>query len=144
MAKEEIIVTGTKEGVVVNGSESTLQSKETTAETKVASDVVQNNEESGSNGLFGSGGFSMNLIIPYIIFLGALYYLMIRPQKKREKELVNMRASIATGDSVVTSSGLYGKVVDVLENTFVIEFGTNKGIRVPIKKSEVVGKELPN
>lgn len=77
-------------------------------------------------------------------FFGIMWFFIIRPQKKREKETVQMQESIKVGDSVLLQSGEYGKVVDVINDLFVIEFGLNKSVRIPVKKSAVVGKQIPN
>lgn len=90
-------------------------------------------------------GLGPGFIIFYIVALIALFYFFaIRPQKKREKELSNIQKSIQVGDWVMTSSGFYGKVVDIADQVFVVEFGTNKGVRIPIRKSEIIGNKEPN
>lgn len=71
-------------------------------------------------------------------------FFAIRPQKKREKELSNIQNAIKVGDWVMTSSGFYGKVVDIADQVFVVEFGMNKGVRIPIRKSEIIGNKEPN
>ncbi|KAI4453164.1 queuine trna-ribosyltransferase [Holotrichia oblita] len=84
------------------------------------------------------------LILFYGLLLVALYFFMFRPQRKRDKQMKEMQESIRSGDNVVTSSGFYGKVVDIGEDCFVVEFGTNRGIRVPVRKADVVGIKTPN
>ena len=92
-------------------------------------------------GLF-SGGFG---IIIYFAFLFAImWFIMVRPQRKREKAMLEMQSSIKVGDMIVTNSGMYGKVVDIVNNLFVVEFGLNKGIRIPIEKGAVTGIKEPN
>jgi preprotein translocase subunit YajC len=86
-------------------------------------------------------GWSWLLIWGGVILL--MYLLMFRPQRKREKKMKEMQAAISTGDNVVTNAGLFGKVADVGEDCFVIEFGTNRGIRIPVLKSEVIGIRTP-
>ncbi|MBE6011510.1 MAG: preprotein translocase subunit YajC [Lachnospiraceae bacterium] len=76
-------------------------------------------------------------IVIYAVLIGGLYFFMSRPQKKREKQLKELQASIKVGDSVVTSGGFYGKVVDTADDLYIIEFGTNKGVRIPVNKAEV-------
>jgi preprotein translocase subunit YajC len=84
-------------------------------------------------------------MIAYIIVIVALFYFfIIRPQKKREKELQDMQQAVKVGDWVMTSSGFYGKVVDVTEQVFIVEFGTNKSVCIPVKKSEIMGNKEPN
>lgn len=91
----------------------------------------------------GAGGLIITVGYLVIIF-GVMWLLIIRPQKKREKQHQEMVSNIGTGDSVVTNTGFYGKVVDVTEGCFIIEFGTNRGIRIPVEKSEVAGIKTPN
>lgn len=91
------------------------------------------------------GGLSMSWIFIYIIVIfAAMYFMSIRPQKKRQKELEAMRSKIKPGDSVLCNNGMYGKVVDVTAECYVVEFGMNKGIRVPVIKSEIALVKEPN
>jgi preprotein translocase subunit YajC len=77
-----------------------------------------------------------------LVFVG-MWFIMIRPQRKREKALRELRESITVGDNIVTSGGLYGKVADVGEDCFIVEFGTNRGVRIPVNKSDVVAVKTP-
>jgi preprotein translocase subunit YajC len=90
-------------------------------------------------GFFGGWG---SLIMIGGIFL-VMYFLMIRPQRKREKKLKEMQSAITAGDYVVTNAGLFGKVAGVGEDCFIVEFGTNRNIRIPVLKSEVIGIREP-
>ncbi|MGL4344173.1 MAG: preprotein translocase subunit YajC [Cellulosilyticaceae bacterium] len=84
-------------------------------------------------------------IVIYMVFLfGIMWLLIIRPQKKRDKQTAEMQSGIKVGDSVLLNSGMYGKVVDVINDLFIIEFGLNKGIRIPVKKAAVAGVAEPN
>lgn len=76
------------------------------------------------------------------LFVG-VYFIMIRPQRKREKKMREMQSAITAGDNVVISGGMFGKVTDVGEDCFVIEFGTNRGIRIPVLKSDVLAIRSP-
>ena len=89
------------------------------------------------------GGFPMFIWVIYIALFAGLYFLFIRPQRKREKQRREMVAAIKTGDNVVTTGGLFGKVADIGDDCFVIEFGTNKGLRIPVLKTEVLGVREP-
>lgn len=92
-----------------------------------------------------SGGFGTIGLIVYVIALVAIFYfLAIRPSRKRDKELKAMQASIKVGDDVVTSSGFYGKVAEINDQVITVEFGTNRGVRIPVKKSEIIGNKAPN
>ena len=75
-----------------------------------------------------AGGLGFTLI--YIVVICAvMWFLLVRPQKKEQKRLDTMLASLAVGDSVVTTSGFYG------------EFGSNKNCRIPMKKSAIAEVE---
>ncbi|MDR1558194.1 MAG: preprotein translocase subunit YajC [Clostridiales bacterium] len=90
------------------------------------------------------GGISpIFMILIWVAIFGFFYFFSIRPQSKREKKLKEMQASIKSGDNVVTTSGFYGKVADVGEDCFIVEFGTNRGVRVPVRKSDIVGIQTP-
>lgn len=84
------------------------------------------------------------IVIYCVVIFGALYFFSIRPQKKRERALEDMRSQISPGDSVLLNSGMFGKVVDVTAECFIVEFGTNKGILIPVLKQEVLMKKEPN
>ncbi len=90
-----------------------------------------------------AAGFSPLIIVAYVAIFGALYFFTIRPQRKREKEMKTLQASLKPGDNIITSSGFYGRIVDVYDDNFVVEFGTNKGVRIPIRKSEIIGIKEP-
>lgn len=92
-----------------------------------------------------SGGFGMFGMILYILALVAIFYfLAIRPSRKREKELKEIQSAIKVGDDVMTSSGFYGKVVELNDQIVTVEFGTNRGVRIPVKRSEILGNKAPN
>lgn len=97
--------------------------------------------------IFGSLAASnpvMLIVLYCVLLIVVMYFLSVRPNQKRERKMAEMRNAIAVGDSIVTNSGLFGKVVDVTYECFIIEFGMNKGVRVPVVKSEVFAKREPN
>lgn len=61
-----------------------------------------------------------------VLMLVALYFMMIRPQRKKEKETQNMRNSIEIGDGITTIGGIVGHVVSIKEDTFVLETGNDR------------------
>mgnify|MGYP000576544945 CR=1 FL=1 len=82
--------------------------------------------------------------ILYIIFLVALmYFIAIRPQQKERKKMQALLASVAVGDSVLTSSGFYGVIIDMTDDTVIVEFGNNKNCRIPMQKQAIVQVEKP-
>lgn len=75
----------------------------------------------------------------WIVILGLVFYFMIyRPQKKQQKQQQALMSSLEIGDSVLTTSGFYGVIIDVMEEVIIVEFGNNKNCRIPMKKSAVV------
>jgi len=83
-------------------------------------------------------------MVIWIVALGALFYFMtIRPQKKQQKEHAALLSTLAPGDSVLTSSGFYGVVIDVMDEVVIVEFGNNKNCRIPMKKAAVIEVEKP-
>ena len=68
--------------------------------------------------------------LPLILIIVVFYFFMIRPQMKRQKELVTFRNSIAKGDKVVTTGGIYGKVIELKETTVLLQVDDNVKIRV--------------
>lgn len=92
----------------------------------------------------GEGGMGLGLMIMYFAFFAALMYFMaIRPQQKEKKKMQELLSRIAIGDSVLTSSGFYGVIIDMTEDTVIIEFGNNKNCRIPMQKQAIVQVEKP-
>lgn len=84
------------------------------------------------------------VLIGYIIFFGALmYFMVIRPQNKEKKKREELMASIAVGDSILTTSGFYGVIIDMTDDTVIVEFGSNKNCRIPMQKAAIVEVEKP-
>lgn len=96
-----------------------------------------------TGGLFGSWGAEhpvMLIVVYCVVLLVIMYFLSVRPTQKREKKLAELRNEINVGDSILTNSGFYGKVVDETYDTWIVEFGLNRGVRIPVRKTEVYGK----
>ena len=91
---------------------------------------------SNSNGAFMS-------IIWIVVLFAFMYFFMIRPQQKETKTKNAMLAALAVGDTVLTTSGFYGVVIDIQEDTVIVEFGSNKNCRIPMQKSAIAAVEKP-
>ena len=91
----------------------------------------------------GMGGSMWMIILYVVVIVGAMYFLLIRPQKKNEKKQKDLLSNIEVGDSVLTSSGFYGMVIDVQDDTVIVEFGGNKNCRIPMQKTAIVDVEKP-
>lgn len=85
------------------------------------------------------------LLLGQLAVLGLIFYfLLIRPQKKQQKQMQAMLSTLEKGDSVLTSSGFYGVVIDVMEDIVIVEFGNNKNCRIPMKKTAITEVEKAN
>ena len=69
-------------------------------------------------GSSGSGAFQILIVVG---FIALLYFLMIRPQQRRRREVENMQSSMGVGDEVVTVGGLYGTVLEIADDTVLLE-----------------------
>ncbi len=78
-----------------------------------------------------------------VVFFVAMYFIAIRPEKKREKEQKALLSTMAVGDTVLTTAGFYGEVIDITNDTVIVEFGNNKNCRIPMQKSAIVQLEHP-
>ena len=82
-------------------------------------------------------GGGMIMVIYIVIIVAFMYFVMIRPQKKEQKRMAAMLADISVGDCVLPSSGFYGIVIDITDDTVIVEFGSNKNCRIPMQKAAV-------
>ena len=85
----------------------------------------------------GDGG--MGMILMLVAMFAIMYFFMIRPQQKKQKELQNFRKSIEKGQEVITAGGIYGTVRDVddVNNILIIEIAN--GVRVRVDRNTVFG-----
>lgn len=86
-------------------------------------------------------GGTIGLIVYIVAIVGFMYLVMIRPQKKEQKRVQQMIREMEVGDSVLTSSGFYGVVIDITDNDVIVEFGSNKNCRIPMQKSAITEVE---
>ena len=84
----------------------------------------------------GAGGFNWVSLVMIVAMLALLYFFMIRPQKKQEKETQAMRNSLQVGDEITTIGGIIGKIVSIKEETCMIETGHDR-TKIRILKSAV-------
>ncbi len=83
----------------------------------------------------------LSMVLPLVILFALMYFLFIRPQNKEQKRMRAMLSEIAVGDSVVTTGGFYGVVLDVTDEDVIVEFGNNKNCRIPMRKSAIAEVE---
>ncbi len=99
--------------------------------------------EAATTGTSG-GGMNTWVIIVYVVLIGTMmYFMIIKPQKKQKKQQQELMSSMAIGDSVLTTAGFYGIIIDMTDDTVIVEFGNNKNCRIPMQKSAVVQIEKP-
>ena len=91
----------------------------------------------------GTAGGIMSMVSWIVIFGGIMYFMMIRPQQKEANQKNAMLQDLALGDTVLTTSGFYGVVIDIEDDTVIVEFGSNRNCRIPMQKSAIQAVEKP-
>lgn len=81
------------------------------------------------------------LILIYVVIFGGFYLILIRPQKKEQKRVQAMLTAMEVGDTVLTTSGFYGVIIDLTDDDVIVEFGSNKNCRIPMQKSAIAQVE---
>ena len=81
------------------------------------------------------------LIVVYAVIFGGFYFIFMRPQKKEQKRVQAMIADMEVGDTVLTTSGFYGVIIDISESDVIVEFGSNRNCRIPMQKSAIAQVE---
>ena len=85
----------------------------------------------------GAGMGMMGTIIWIAVLLVFIFVFMLRPQKKEQARRNEMMAKMAVGDTVLTSSGFYGTLIDITDDTVIVEFGNNKNCRIPMQRAAI-------
>ena len=86
----------------------------------------------------GNAAGSGLIIVLYIVFFGVfIYFMMVKPQKKEQNRIAAMQKDMEVGDVVVTTSGFYGVLIDIMDEDVIVEFGNNKNCRIPMEKSAI-------
>ena len=86
-----------------------------------------------ADGATGSLSSTLISFLPFVLILVAFYFILIRPQKKKEKKDAEMRNSVQIGDEIVTIGGIVGIVCKLEDNTLVVETGSDKS-KIRIKR----------
>ena len=76
-----------------------------------------------------------------ILLFVFMYFIMIRPQQKEEKKKAQMLSELAVGDTVLTTSGFYGTIIDITDDTVIVEFGNNKNCCIPMQMAAIAQVE---
>ena len=72
-------------------------------------------------------------VIYIVAIFGFIYFFFMRPQKKEQKQKAALLSALAVGDSVRTTGGFIGTVIDINDDMVIVEFGNNKNCRIPMK-----------
>lgn len=88
-------------------------------------------------------GSVLSMIISLVILVVFMYFFMLRPQQKEQKKKTAMLAALEVGDTVLTTSGFYGTIIDISDDTVIVEFGSNKNCRIPMQRSAISVVEKP-
>ena len=81
----------------------------------------------------GSGTSMIVMLLVYAVLIGAMWFFFMRPQKKEQKRVAAMLSNLETGDCVLTTSGFYGIVIDITDDTVIVD----KNCRIPMEKSAI-------
>ena len=81
----------------------------------------------------GNGSQAMSSLFMIVVLFALMYFMMIRPEKKRKQQAQQMREGLKKGDTITTIGGVIGKVVSVAQDTFVIETSEDR-VRVEFAK----------
>ena len=92
------------------------------------------NDASQDEGQPKGGGMSMWIML--LLMFGVMWFFMIRPQRKQQKELQNFRNALQKGDKVVTIGGIYGTVVEIKDATVLIE--VDNAVKIRVSKQALV------
>ena len=84
----------------------------------------------------GQEGNPLMSFLPLLLIVVVFYFFMIRPQVKRQKETRKFREGLAKGDKVVTTGGIYGKIIEIKETTIVLEVA--KDVQIKVDKNGIV------
>ncbi len=93
----------------------------------------------GAPGEGGQGGFGM--FVPLILLFGIFYFLLIRPQQKRQKDHKALLANLRKGDQVITAGGMYGRITGLTDTVVTLEIAEK--VRVKVARSQISTKLVP-
>ena len=81
----------------------------------------------------GGGDFSFTLMM--VAIFAIMYFFMIRPQNKKQKEIANFRKNLEVGQSIITAGGIYGKIKEIEDNSVVVEIAS--GVKIKVDKNSI-------
>lgn len=84
-----------------------------------------------------AGGGGASIIIWVVILVVFMFFFMIRPQKKEQARKNDMLSKMEVGDTVCTTGGFYGTLIDIDDDMVIVEFGNNKNCRIPMQRAAI-------
>ena len=85
--------------------------------------------------LQAQGQADYSFLIMMVAIFAIMYFFMIRPQNKKQKEIANFRKSLEVGQSIITAGGIYGKVKEIEDSTVVVEIAS--GVKIKVDKNSI-------
>ena len=82
-----------------------------------------------------AGGSNMTFLIMMVAIFAIMYFFMIRPQNKKQKEIANFRKNLEVGQSIITAGGIYGKIKEIEDNAVVVEIAS--GVKIKVDKNSI-------
>lgn len=77
-----------------------------------------------------SGASTLMSMLPLVLMFGAMYFLLIAPQRKKQKEHEKMLTTLKAGDEIVTTGGIYGTITSVKDDRFIVRIGENNKVEI--------------
>ena len=91
----------------------------------------------------GGMGDMLTLLLPFVLMFAVVYFLIMRPQRKQAKATKDMQEGLRVGENVMTTSGFFGKIVGTGTDSFLVEFGQDRGIKIWVRKTDIAGVRTP-
>ena len=85
--------------------------------------------------LQAQGGGDLSFILMMVAIFAIMYFFMIRPQNKKQKEIANFRKNLEVGQSIITAGGIYGKIKEIEDNSVVVEIAS--GVKIKVDKNSI-------
>ena len=98
----------------------------------VSSDTAATTSTGAAEGMGGAAGM-LSMLLPFALMIALMYFLMIRPQRKKDKQVKDMLANLKVGDRICTIGGLYGTITAVKDDTVTIKLGSEQNTVVIAK-----------
>lgn len=92
----------------------------------------------GSGGGQAQGGGGIAMLLPFLAVFAVIYFLMLRPQMKRQKETTKMLSALKKGDRVLTTGGIYGTIVGIKEKEDTILLKIDSEVKVELQRGAIV------